>query len=205
MGNLKDGGVVPGSARSALCYLLQNGLWRPYPDNTVRPNEPMRRGDALSLLLRWVEFARPEILRKGTFVSAGSMKDEPGFSSSINVKGGSRTQEFRLSQNPHLFRLDAGRTTPVSNLRIIGNEKLHFHVNAQGNIDFLEIELNPTGASSDRYSPQSTWDTTLSRSALAEKLRGLAANAGEIKDLKPYKIGNWEERYKSRLSEAAIP
>jgi stage II sporulation protein D len=165
-------------------------LWRPYPDNTVRPDEPVRRGDALSLLLRWVEFAHPEILRKGTFVSAGSVKDDPDSSSSINVKWGNRTQEFRFSQNPYLFRLDPGRTTPVTNLRIIGNEKLHFHVNAQGNIDFLEIELNPTGAASDRYSPVATWDTTLSRSVLAEKLRGLAGNIGEIKDLKPYKIGN---------------
>ncbi len=190
IGNLKDGSAVPDSARPALCYLIQNGLWRPYPDNTVRPDEPMRREDTLSLLLHWVEFARPEILRKGTFVSAGSVKDEPGAGFSINVKWGSRTQEFRFSQNPCLFRLDPGRTTPVSSLRIIGNEKLHFHVDAQGNIDFLEIELNPTGASSDRYSPQATWNTTLSRSALAEKLRGLAANIGEIKDLKPYKTGN---------------
>jgi len=190
MGNLKDGSSVPDSARPALCYLIQSGLWRPYPDNTVRPDEPVRRGDALSLLLRWVEFAHPEILRKGTFVSAGSVKDDPDSSSSINVKWGNRTQEFRFSQNPYLFRLDPGRTTPVTNLRIIGNEKLHFHVNAQGNIDFLEIELNPTGAASDRYSPVATWDTTLSRSVLAEKLRGLAGNIGEIKDLKPYKIGN---------------
>ena len=190
MGNLKDGSSVPDSARPALCYLIQSGLWRPFPDNTVRPDEPVRRGDALSLLLRWVEFTRPEILRKGTFVSAGSVEDDPDSSSSINVKWGNRTQEFRFSQNPYLFRLDPGRTTPVTNLRIIGNEKLHFHVNAHGNIDFLEIELNPTGASSDRYSPVATWDTTLSRSVLAEKLRGLAGNIGEIKDLKPYKIGN---------------
>ncbi len=190
MSNLKDGNAVPDSARMALCYLLQAGLWRPYPDNTVRPDEPMRRGDALSLLLRWVESVHPEILRKGTFISAGPMKDEPGSSSSINVKSGSRTQEFRFSQNPYLFRLDPGGYTPVSNLRIIGNEKLHFHVNARGTIDFLETELNPTGASSDRYSPVATWDTTLARPVLVEKLRSLAGNIGEIKDLKPYKTGN---------------
>jgi stage II sporulation protein D len=190
IGNFKDGASVPDSARVALSYLIQGGLWRPFGDNTVRPNGPVRRGDALFLLLRWIESVRPEILRKGTFVSAGLLKGEIGSGSAINVKWGNRTQEFKFSQNPYLFRLDPGRTTPVSDLRIIGNEKLYFHVNAQGVIDFLEIELNPAGASSDRYSPLASWDTTLSRSAVAEKLRGLAGSIGDFRDLKPYKIGD---------------
>jgi stage II sporulation protein D len=190
LGNLKDGSSVPNPARAALSYLIQGGLWRPFADNTVRPSEPMRRGDALFLLSRWVESTRPDILRKGTFVSAGPPKEDNGSASSINVKWGSRTQEFKFSQNPYLFKLDPGRTTPVGDVRIIGNEKLYFHINAQGAIDFLEIELSPTGASSDRYSPVASWDTTLSRSAVAEKLRGLAGNIGDFRDLKPYKIGN---------------
>ena len=189
MSNLKDGGSVAEPARITLSYLMQTGLWRPYPDNTVRPNEAMRRGDAVSLLLRWVESARPEVLRKGTFVSAGPAKDESS-ASSFTVKWGNRTQEFRLSQNPYLFRLDPGRTTAVSNLRIIGNEKLYFHVSPQGTIDFLELELSPTGASSDRYSPVATWDATLTRSVMAEKLRPIAGNIGEFMDLKPSKISD---------------
>jgi stage II sporulation protein D len=189
MGNLKDGSSIPEAVRITLSYLMQSGLWRPYPDNTARPKEPVRRGDALSLLLHWVEHARPEILRKGAFISAGAANGEDGAKASINVKWGNRNQEFRLSQ-PYLFRLDSGRITPVSELRIIGNEKLYFHVSASGTIDFMEIELNPTGASSDRYSPVASWDITLSRSAISEKLRGLAGNIGELKDLKPYKTGN---------------
>ncbi len=181
--NLADGDSVPARARYALAYLMENNLWRPYPDNSMQPKTAIRRGDALSLLLRWIESKQPEILRKGVFVSTGK-------NSAIKIKWGNRTQEFPLSKNLPLFRLDADRTIPVTRLNIIGNEKLRFHVDQNGSIDFLEIELNPTGASSDRYSPTATWDTTLTRSAMAEKLRSLAAQAGEFKDLKPSRLGN---------------
>jgi stage II sporulation protein D len=190
IGNLKDGEKVPEPCRYALTYLLQNRLWRPFDDNTVRPDAPIRRGDALSLLLRWVEFARPDILRKGAFMAAGMPKAHSKDDPTMSVKWGSRTQDFPLSPEACLYRLDQGRTTPVISLRIIGNEKIAFHVNSSGTIDFLEIELSPTGASSDRYSPEAQWKTVIARSAVAEKLRGLTGNIGELKDLKPYRMGN---------------
>lgn len=189
LGNLKDGDDVPETARPALAYIIQNGLWRTQTDNTVRPNEPICRGDVLSLLARWIEYSRPDVLRKGVFVSPGIAKDEGGAVSSITIKWGNKTQEFRFAEDPFLFRLDVGRTTPVNSLRIIGNEKIAFHLNSQGAIDFLEAELNPTGASSDRYSPLATWNTTLTRSAIAEKLRGITGGIGEFRDLAPSKTG----------------
>jgi stage II sporulation protein D len=190
LGNLKDGSSVPEPARFALTYLLQNGLWRPSLDNTVRPDDIIRRGDALSLLLRWIESSRPEILRKGTYTDARLQKGSNTGDLTISIKGGNRNQEFRLAQKTYLFKRDPDRATPVSSLRIIGNEKLAFHVDASGSIDFLEVELNPAGASSDRYSPVSTWDITMKRSVIAEKMRSLTGNIGELKDLKPFRIGN---------------
>jgi stage II sporulation protein D len=189
IGNLKDGEAVVQPARQALAYLIQNGLWRPNADNTVQPNEPIRRADALSLLVRWMESVRPGILRKGTFVSANSGTDETTSDPAINIKWGNNTKEFRLSRDSYLFRIDPGRITPVDSLKVIGNEKLSFHADPEGVIDFLEIELSPTGASSDRYSPAAAWDTTLSRSAIAEKLRGMAGSIGTFRDLKPFEIG----------------
>jgi stage II sporulation protein D len=190
MSNLKDGGAVSEQARYALAYLMQSGLWLPYSDNTVRPDTPMRRCDALSLLLNWIESVRPGILRKGTFVETGTTKSGDAANPAIRVKWGNQIQEFPLSRHAFLFRLDSGRTTPVNSLKIIGNEKIAFHVSPSGEIDFLEIELNPTGASSDRYSPAATWDVRFARSALAEKLRSLTGNIGELKDLKPSRYGN---------------
>ncbi len=187
--NLKDGDTVPAAARYALSYLMQSGLWRPDSDNRVRPDAPIRRADALFLLLGWIESARPDILQKGAFVTAKTSGSENADSQSIQIKIGNRTQEYRLAERLPLFRKDAGRTTPVSSLKIIGNEKASFHVNAAGRIDFLEIELNPAGASSDRYSPVASWDATLTRSAVAEKVRNLADNIGQFQDMKPERIG----------------
>jgi stage II sporulation protein D len=190
MSNLLDGDAVPESARYALAYLMQRGLWHPNPDNTARPDSTMARVDALFLLSRWIESAKPEILRKGTFVSASPGKAGEAQDPILSIKWGNRVGEFPLSPQSCLFRLDPGRTTPVNSLKIIGNEKLAFHVNQYGVIDFLEIELNPTGASSDRYSPAATWDVTLTRTAVSEKLRTLSGDIGELRDLTPARIGN---------------
>jgi stage II sporulation protein D len=190
IGNLTDGNTVPESARFIVAYLLQRGLWHPNADNTVRSEDPMRRGDAIALLLRWIESVRPDLLRKGVFMGASPKKNGDAADPAISVKWGSHTQAFSLTPKLCLFRLDPGRTIPVSSIRIIGNEKIGFHVGPSGMIDFLEIELNPAGAASDRYSPSSNWETKIARSNVAEKLRGLAGNIGEIKDLKPARIGN---------------
>jgi stage II sporulation protein D len=190
IGNLADGNTLPESARYAVAYLLQKGLWRPNADNSIRPDDPMRRGDAIALLLRWIEFAHPDLLRKGVFMSASPKKKGDAADPAISVKWGSHTQEFSLAPKLRLFRLDPGRTIPTSSIRIIGNEKIGFHVSPSGMIDFLEIELNPAGAASDRYSPSSAWETKIARSTAAEKLRGLAGNIGEFRDLKPARIGD---------------
>jgi stage II sporulation protein D len=190
IGNLKDGRSVSESDRYALAYLMQSGLWRPYSDNTVRPGIPIRRCDAISLLLRFIESVRPGILRKGTLVEAGLKIGDSETDSVIRVKWGNQIREFPLSKDAFLFRLDSGQTTPVNSLRIIGNEKIAFHVSPSGIIDFLEVELCPTGTSSDRYSPAATWDVTFSRSVLADKLDNLTGNIGTFIDLKPARIGN---------------
>ncbi|MBN1567313.1 MAG: SpoIID/LytB domain-containing protein [Acidobacteria bacterium] len=186
IGNLRDGDSVPASARYALAYLMQAGLWRSNSDNTARPDGLIRRSDAIFLLLNWIESVRPDILQKGLFVTARQRDGERV----ISIKRGNRAQEFRLSENPCMFRLDGGRTTPVSSLKILGNEKVTFHVGPSDAIDFLEVELSPNGASSDRYSPAFSWDVTLTHAVVGERLRPLAGNIGQFQDLKPARLGN---------------
>jgi stage II sporulation protein D len=190
MDNLKDGNAVPEKTRYALTYLMQSGLWRPNADNRIRPDDPILRRDALFLLLNWTESARPDILSKGTFVTAKTGDAGGASNAAISVKRGKQTQELRLSEKPRLFRIDAGRPIPVSNIKILGNEKLSFYVGPSGTIDFLEIELSPSGASSDRYSPVANWDVTIAKSAVAEKLRNLTGNIGQFKDMEPSRLGN---------------
>lgn len=188
MDNLKDGQDVPETDRYALTYLMKKSLWRPDPDNAVRPGASIQKHTALFLLLSWVESIRPDILAKGTFVTSKSQGE--AVNTAIRVKRGKQTQELQLSENPSLFRMDSGRSTPVNSIKILGDEQLSFYAGPAGTVDFLEVELNQNGASSDRYSPAVNWDVTLTRSAVADKLRNLTGNIGQIKDIEPSRFGN---------------
>ncbi len=189
LANLRDGGEIPAPDRRAIAFALQTGLWRPYPDNSFRPMDIIRRADALTHLLAMVEFSRPEILRTGVFDAALSSQGGSATGMEISMKWGNRKLSFPLAGNLRLFKMSGSRSTPVDSLRLIGNEKIRFHVGRENRIDFLEVELNPAGASSDRFSPVAVWQVTISREAVAAKLRGLAGNIGELRDVKPAKLG----------------
>ncbi|MBZ5497915.1 MAG: SpoIID/LytB domain-containing protein [Acidobacteriia bacterium] len=189
LSNFSDGAAVPADARHALAYLVQRKLWQPYPDNSVRPNQPVQRGDALALLIRWITSVRPEILKTGVSAEPSAEIAGGGSRSTLIIKRGSRTERLPLARDVRLFKATAGRSMPVGGLRVIGNEKLAYHQNPNGEIDFLEVELSASGASSDRFSPVATWQTTITRAVVAEKLRSLAGNVGEVRDLKPARFG----------------
>ncbi len=193
LANIKDGDTVPPSDRKALAYLIQQNLWRANPENRIRPLDPIRRADALLLLMGWIESAQPQVLRKGVFAGRanGARGDEADDASAsvISIKSGNKVQQFPLSNQVCLYLTGKGASTPAENLKMIGNEKLSFHLAGNGSIDFLEVELNPTGTASDRYSPVATWNVTIPRTALAEKLRSLTDGMGEFKDLRPWKLG----------------
>ncbi len=190
LSNFSDGASVPVPARRAIAYLAQRKLWQPYPDNSIKPDLPIKRGDALTLLVRWILSARPEVLKTGTSAEPGADIASEDSRGTLAVKRGNRTERLRLAQDLHLFKSASGRSMPVAGLHMIGNEKLSFHQKPGGEIDFLEVELSASGAASDRFSPVATWQSTITRAVVAEKLKPLAGNIGEIRDLKPARFGN---------------
>ncbi len=189
LGTLADQQDIPPASRRTFAFLMQAGLWSPFPDNSARPQSPIARADALYLLVRWIENARPGILRTGTFAGLTSPESSNPGPGSISIQWGNKSGQFRLSADLRLFRVAAPRSTPVENITLIGSERLRFHVDTDNTIDFLEVELSAAGASSDRFSPVATWQTTVKRSDLHQKLRGYADAIGEIMDIRPALIG----------------
>jgi stage II sporulation protein D len=189
LANLRDGSEIPVDARRPLAYLMQAGLWRPGPDNRARPRDPLRRASAVAALARWIDSTRQDLLRTGVLQDASGLVSGSGSTRTILIKGGTRSQAFVLAPKVRLFRVSGTTSMPAGSLRLIGNERLRFHTSSSNEIDLLEVELNPTGASSDRFSPVATWESTLTRAAISEKLRPLAPAIGEIRDLKPARLG----------------
>ncbi len=189
LGTLADKEDIPTPSRSAFAFLMQAGLWNPFPDNSARPQSPIARADALYLLVRWIENARPGILRTGTFAGPASPESGNPGPRSISIQWGNKSGQFRLSPDLRLFRVADPRSTPVENITLIGSERLRFHVDTDNTIDFLEVELSAAGASSDRFSPVATWQARVKRSDLHQKLKGYADAIGEIMDIRPALTG----------------
>ena len=187
MATLADGSRVPDVLRPTIAWLMQRRLWRPASENTVDFLTPIRRGDAVALLVDWIEAERQDIIRRGDFM--GTVQNKNGALVILDIRSGGSRREFRLAGTPRLFRVDPGQLTPIREMRLIGAEKLAFHINDKNEIDFLEIDLSPSGAASDRLSYAATWSTTLTRASIAEKLRELAGNIGNFMDMQPSHLG----------------
>jgi len=189
LGTLSDERDIPPGARTTFAFLMQAGLWSPSADNRARPWEPISRADSLSLLVRWVENRRPEVLRGGAFAGITGSSATGSGPSEISVQWGTKTQQLRLGNDLHLFRITDGRSTPIEQVRLIGGEKLRFHLGSDGSVDFLEVELNPTGTASDRFSPVANWKTTMSAADLAGRLQPFAGSIGQVLDVRPSETG----------------
>jgi stage II sporulation protein D len=197
MATLSDADRIPPPEQAALSYLMHRKLWRPTTENTADVDSPMRRGDALALLVDWVEAEKPEVLLHGDFVEVAGRDRGVAAPEGVKVKSGGKTREFKLAKDLSLFRIDPGgapdggwgHATPIPGLKLIGAEKVAFHLNGGGEIDFMEIELSPSGAASDRFSAAATWKVTIPRNTVAEKLRGLVGDLGGLLDLQPALLG----------------
>lgn len=185
--NLRDGAEIPERSKKAVAYLIRSRLWHPFPDNSVRPAESAVRSHCLSFIVGLLEQQRPELLPGGT-LDGGPAGGEKG-ATAIRVRGTGRVRTIDLTPDVALFRLAGEKSLPVDSLALIGSERLRFHLDARGKIDFLEAELSRTGASSDRFSPQAAWQSTFTRSDLEAKLRPLAGSIGELLDLRPARLG----------------
>ncbi|MEW6206763.1 MAG: SpoIID/LytB domain-containing protein [Acidobacteriota bacterium] len=100
-----------------------------------------------------------------------------------------RAAGFEIEKNAWLFRRLGGESYATNRLTIIGGEKITYHLNLAGRVDFLEAEVAERGAASDRFSSVSYWQERVSADELKRRLARLRSVAGEIDDLAPVEYG----------------
>jgi stage II sporulation protein D len=177
-----DGATMPPESRAAMAVLVRDGVLRLPAGGHLNPQAVVSRADALAAVYRVVERAGLLSLPVGTarFFYQGLLIVDP-------EKG--EAQRYQLAAAPFLFKLMGQEPVPVTRLMVAGGEKVWFHTDASGRIDYLEEQPNPNGVARDRYSPVSRWETRMTAAEVTQRLRSRNIDVGSIVDLRVLQRG----------------
>ncbi len=175
--DFSDAREIPTAYRSSVALLVRDGIIAPFPDGTLRPTAPLSREYVLTALGRLLDRFDSTLLRSGT------IRHVRGPEILIRSPQG-ELPSFILEKEAFIYKQVAGLYVPAQAVLVVGGERIRFHVNSRGRIDHLEIEPSKSGVASDRYSPFSRWEVTISRAALSGKVREAGISIGRLIDLK---------------------
>jgi stage II sporulation protein D len=174
---LRDVGDVPSANRADVALLVRDGYLSVFPDATLRPREPMSRARALHAVSRILDARLLLQLQKGT-----ARPTSDGALILRSTKG--KDQPIKVRPDAYLFRQIGEGLYPVGSVTLVGGEPVVFHVNAGGEIDYLEVRPALNGASAERFSPFTNWSTELSLGQVQARLARAARGIGPITDLR---------------------
>jgi stage II sporulation protein D len=174
---VRDAGDIPAANRADVAMLIRDGYLSIFPDATLRPREPLSRARALHSIARLLEARNLLQLQKGT---ARPTSDDSLVLRSTRGKD----QPVKISADAFLFRQIGETVYPVRSVALVGGEPVLFHVNATGEVDYLEVKPAPNGAAADRFSPFANWTTELSLGQAQARLGRFAAGIGSLRDLR---------------------
>ncbi len=95
-----------------------------------------------------------------------------------------KDQLIRVSADAYLFRQIGENVYPVSSVVLVGGEPVAFHLNAAGEVDYLEVRPAPNGAAAERFSPFTNWTTELSLAQVRARTARSARGIGPVVDLR---------------------
>jgi stage II sporulation protein D len=174
---VRDAGDIPSSNRADVAMLIRDGYLSVLPDATLRPREPLSRARALHSIARILEVRNLLQLQKGM---ARPTTDDALVLRSTRGKD----QPVRVAVDSFVFRQIGETVYPVRSVALVGGEPVVFHVNAAGEVDYLEVRPAPNGAAADRFSPFTNWTMELSLGRAQARLGRFASGIGSLMDLR---------------------
>jgi hypothetical protein len=126
---------------------------------------------------------------------------EPGPSIGGTREGSQRNvlPGFDISEGAWLFRTFGGESHQVDRLTIIGGERIVYHLNEKGQVDFVEASLSDRSASSDRFSSVAEWQERIPIEDLQQRLARVRVNVGRIEKIEPVAFST-----SSRVTEVEV-
>jgi peptidoglycan hydrolase-like amidase len=205
---------VPKEARADLAMLIKNGILRLPGDGQIDARASVRRGHALETFSRAIAFKAQSAdlnLQKGNAIEANknqilvTVSNEDGLSRSASANGRTSRQsdansnyrprrnaeplQLEVEKEARLFRVLGDDSYAVDRLGIRGNERVTYHLNNAGRIDFLEVEVSDRDESQDHIADASKWNIQISAEELERRLAKARIDVGEIKDITPLAFG----------------
>ena len=174
---IRDAADVPANNRADVSALVRDGHLSVFPDATLRPRQAMSRARVLQTIARVMENRGLLRLQKGTA--------RPGRDGQLILRS-TRGKDQILSVNPDafLFRQIADGMYPVRSVVLVGGEPVMFHVDATGEVDYLEVRPANNGAAAERFSPFTNWSTELSLGQVQQRLARRSRGIGSLTDLR---------------------
>ncbi|HEY6231945.1 MAG TPA: SpoIID/LytB domain-containing protein [Pyrinomonadaceae bacterium] len=180
---MRDAGEVPPANRADVAMLIRDGYLAVLPDGSLNPREPLSRGRALHSISRLLEARGLLQLQRA---SARPTADDNLILRSTKGKD----QLIKVSDDAFLFRQIGELIFPVRSVALVGGEPVVFHVNAAGEVDYLEVRPAANGAAADRFSPFTNWTTELSLGQAQARLGRFARGIGSLVDLRVVSRGH---------------
>lgn len=144
----------------------------------------------------------------GTGRLAGPQQDEPAKGKPGNVgprearEGSKRNvqrSEVEISDGAWLFRNLGGESHQVDRLTLIGGERVAYHLNVKGQVDFIEASISDRSASSDRFSSVAQWQERVPIEELQQRLARARINVGRLEKIEPVAFSS-----SSRVTEVEV-
>lgn len=199
------GDDIPREMRADIALLLKEGILR-LAENRLSAHATITRALAIETIARAL-YLKPQLsnLKSQTSrpteagrLAAGAAEPARPQAKPVVMEGADRATSdsksaqasgFEIEKNAWLFRRLGGESYATARLALIGGERVVYHLNLAGRVDFLEAEVAERGASSDRYSSVAYWQERVSADELKRRLGRLRGVAGEIDDLVPAEYG----------------
>ena len=106
---------------------------------------------------------------------------------------------LEISDGAWLFRNLGGESHQVDRLSLIGGERVSYHLDAKGEIDFLEASISDRSASSDRFSSVAQWQERISIEEIQQRLTRARIHVGRIEKIEPVAFSS-----SSRVTEVEL-
>lgn len=165
--------------RTASALLLQEGVLSPFEDNTLRPQNPVTRAEALHLLAGVAARVGEPAVQTGLFKQIDGGR--------LFLARKEESASFSLQPNLWLFRSLDGTRLGTSELSLTAGDKVNVVLH-DDQVVFLEAEQSRMGAAADRTSRYYRWEVRMTPDEVARSIERFG-NVGRVLDVVPGRLG----------------